>query len=122
MTRKDPSQIYHNVPLDNLSAHHRVSSQPIVDPHQNNHQIFVSRSHSFAGMASKPSQMMESPMGTPVLGATFRSRNQHKVPKSPRPVSGGHLKKSPKVPKIPRPNWTTLMFESVKKGIRFVYL
>lgn len=115
MTRKDPSQIYHNVPLE---VPHRVSSQPLVDPHLQHHQIFVSRSHSFAGMANKSSQMMESPMGTPVLGATLRSRTQRKLPQSPRPGSGGHYKKSPKVPKIPRPNWTTLMFASVKKGVR----
>ncbi|XP_063400417.1 rho family-interacting cell polarization regulator 2-like isoform X5 [Mytilus trossulus] len=116
MTRKDPSQIYHNVPLENLNGPHRVSSQPVVDP--NHHQIFVTRSHSFAGMASRSSQLMESPLGTPVLGATYRSKTQHKVPHSPRPRSGANYRKSPKVPKIPRPNWTTLMFESVKKGIR----
>ncbi|CAC5400599.1 unnamed protein product [Mytilus coruscus] len=116
MTRKDPSQIYHNVPLENLNVPHRVSSQPVVDP--NHHQIFVTRSHSFAGMASRSSQLMESPLGTPVLGATYRSKTQHKIPHSPRPRSGGNYRKSPKVPKIPRPNWTTLMFASVKKGIR----
>ena len=120
MTRKDPAQIYHNVPLE-ATVPHRVSSQPLVDPYyHHHHQSFVTRSHSFAGMAHRSSQMMESPMGTPVLGAALRSRNQRKVPQSPRPSSGGHYKKSPKMPKIPRPNWTTLMFESVKKGIRLV--
>ena len=71
-----------------------------------------------------------SPGGAPavVLGESFRHhRGGPVLPPHPKASSaskatggGFHMKKSPKVPKVPRPNRALLMFQSVKKGIRLV--
>uniref|UniRef100_A0A2C9L8V1 FAM65 N-terminal domain-containing protein n=1 Tax=Biomphalaria glabrata TaxID=6526 RepID=A0A2C9L8V1_BIOGL len=72
----------------------------------------VSRSHSFGGV-SIGSTYSSTSMPT-VLGET--------VKRSPRVHSKSHIsskpfRKSPKVPKVPRPNRAMLVFDSVKKGI-----
>ena len=87
--------------------------------------IIVTRSQSFNGMANQQAVMggrRESPQGV-VLGESFR---HHRAPavQPPRAVPGSRgavgfsFKKSPKVPKVPRPNRALLMFQSVKRGIR----
>ena len=69
-----------------------------------------------------------SPGGAPqavVLGESFRHHRgvttmppHAKTSSASRGAAGFGFKKSPKVPKIPRPNRALLMFQSVKKGIR----
>ncbi|KAJ8298725.1 hypothetical protein KUTeg_022785 [Tegillarca granosa] len=58
--------------------------------------------------------------GAPVLGETMRGRGHwlHKSPQTSRSNVALSFRKSPKVPKIPRPNRTILMFDFVKKGVR----
>ena len=89
--------------------------------------IIVTRSHSFGGeMSDGPRD--GSPGGAPqavVLGESFRHHRgattmppHVKTSAGSRGAGGFGYKKSPKVPKIPRPNRALLMFQSVKKGLR----
>ncbi|XP_025086005.1 rho family-interacting cell polarization regulator 2-like isoform X3 [Pomacea canaliculata] len=84
-----------------------ASSQPVL------------RSHSFGGM-SAGSQTGSS---TQVLGQSMkRSSRPHahnRYHQSPRTSHSFHgLRKSPKIPKKPRPTRALLMFHSIKNGIR----
>ncbi|XP_053384673.1 rho family-interacting cell polarization regulator 2-like isoform X2 [Mercenaria mercenaria] len=88
--------------------------------------IIVTRSQSFNGMANQQAVMggrRESPQGV-VLGESFRHHRGSPAVQPPRAAPGSRgavgfsFKKSPKVPKVPRPNRALLMFQSVKRGIR----
>ncbi|XP_076450883.1 rho family-interacting cell polarization regulator 2-like isoform X2 [Babylonia areolata] len=92
------------------------SSQPVL------------RSQSFGGM-SGGAQSPSGPTSPQVLGQSMKrgarppvhhhSRHHHHHPSGSKSASGFHaLRKSPKVPKKPRPNRAVLMFESIKNGIR----
>ncbi|XP_052800054.1 rho family-interacting cell polarization regulator 2-like isoform X3 [Mya arenaria] len=82
--------------------------------------IIVTRSQSFNGMAN---QGRKDGAQAVVLGDSFRHHRASPVP-PPRPVPGARgavgfsFRKSPKVPKVPRPNRALLMFHSVKRGVR----
>ncbi|KAK3102582.1 hypothetical protein FSP39_012348 [Pinctada imbricata] len=106
MTRKDPFQPDNHVLLENVTTHDK------------SRQISVNRSQSFAGMASK--HEIYSPTGAPVLGESLRAKSHWTInrPQQNSRSTLGVNRKSPKIPKIPRPNRALLMFESVKKGVR----
>ncbi|XP_064601476.1 rho family-interacting cell polarization regulator 1-like isoform X2 [Liolophura sinensis] len=90
----------------------------VKEPHnQANHHrsVAVARSHSFGGMANPRIQSAQS---TPILGQNIRRSPQYVKPSPAAKTLGFSFKKSPKIPKIPRPSRAALMFESVKKGIR----
>ncbi|KAL8580671.1 hypothetical protein ACOMHN_004713 [Nucella lapillus] len=92
----------------------------------------VLRSHSFGGMSGGPQQVPPSspnkPASSPqVLGQSMKrgtrppvhSMRLHGSAGSRSSAHGFHaLRKSPKVPKKPRPNRALLMFDSVKNGVR----
>ncbi|XP_061177903.1 rho family-interacting cell polarization regulator 1-like isoform X2 [Saccostrea echinata] len=109
MTRKDPFQLDNHVQLEHIT--HISKSTPVL------------RSHSFGGglVMKAHHDMQHTPSGAPVLGETFRARGHwslHKNTSTSKSSPGISFRKSPKMPKVPRPNRTLLMFESVKNGIR----
>ena len=122
MTRKDLST--HNGSHDFRTGH----SVHDINRCRPKSAIIVTRSQSFKGdMANRDL----SPGGAPavVLGESFRHHHRGVTAMPPHPkassaskATGGgfHMKKSPKVPKVPRPNRALLMFQSVKKGVRWV--
>ncbi|KAL5006333.1 hypothetical protein ScPMuIL_015139 [Solemya velum] len=83
----------------------------------------VERSRSFAGMTSRPLSIGSIPVPgqAPVLGDTIRHSAKGytmKGAQSPHGNLGVSFKKSPKIPKVPRPKRAFLMFDSVKVGLR----
>ncbi|XP_055998054.1 rho family-interacting cell polarization regulator 2-like isoform X2 [Ostrea edulis] len=109
MTRKDPFQLDNHVQLEHVTCNSK--STPVL------------RSHSFGGSLAMKAHhdMQHTPSGAPVLGETLRARGHwtlHKNPPTSKSNVGINFRKSPKMPKVPRPNRTLLMFESVKNGIR----
>ncbi|XP_046369139.1 rho family-interacting cell polarization regulator 2-like isoform X3 [Haliotis rufescens] len=77
----------------------------------------VARSQSFGGMSVRSQSSSSS--STSVLGDTIRrSPRLYTRPQQTSRGLGFSFRKSPKIPKIPRPNRALLMFESMKKGIR----
>lgn len=89
--------------------------------------IIVTRSQSFNGMANQQVMMggrRENPHAI-VLGESFRHHRGGPPVQAPRASPGSRgavgfsFKKSPKVPKVPRPNRAVLMFQSVKRGVRY---
>lgn len=110
MTRKDPFQLDNHVQLEHVTCNSK--STPVL------------RSHSFGGSLAMKAHhdMQHTPSGAPVLGETLRARGHwtlHKNPPTSKSNVGINFRKSPKLPKVPRPNRTLLMFESVKNGIRY---
>ena len=120
MTRKDLST--HNGSHDyrpGHSVHEANRGRP-------KSAIIVTRSHSFGGDMSNTSRD-GSPGGSPavVLGESFRHHRgvttmppHVKASTAGRAAAGFSFKKSPKVPKVPRPNRALMMFNSVKRGIK----
>ena len=116
------------------SGHHRASEMSLKEakgrnPPSPTASQPVLRSHSFGGM-SGGCQTTASPQ---VLGQSIKRgtrppahvRHQHQhhhhhhTSGSSKSAHGFHaLRKSPKVPKKPRPNRALLMFDSIKNGIR----
>lgn len=83
----------------------------------------VLRSHSFGGMSGG----CQTTSSTQVLGQSMKrgtrppahARHHHHHTSGSKAATGFHaLRKSPKVPKKPRPNRALLMFDSIKNGIR----
>ena len=121
MTRKEPPQ--QNGSQDYV-LHRRVHDINRARPKS---AIIVTRSQSFNGMANQQAVIggrRENPQGV-VLGESFRHHRGAPAVQPPRAVPGSRgavgfsFKKSPKVPKVPRPNRALLMFQSVKRGIRY---
>ncbi|XP_050408049.1 rho family-interacting cell polarization regulator 2 isoform X2 [Patella vulgata] len=107
-------------------TNHSTSSMTRILEHDNSHDnmslkegrgrgpVCVTRSQSFGGMSSKSS----SSSSTPVLGDTIkRTPRVYTHPQHASRNAGISFRKSPKVPKVPRPNRALLIFESVKKGL-----
>lgn len=114
MTRKDPYQPQGHVRLENVQSFTTPSGGQFTREPIN--RVTVIRSHSFGGMSTRSA----SSSGAPVLGETMRGRGHwlHKSPQTSRSNVALSFRKSPKVPKIPRPNRTMLMFDFVKRGVR----
>ncbi|KAL3842257.1 hypothetical protein ACJMK2_020290 [Sinanodonta woodiana] len=121
MTREDPV-VHHNgngYYNSALSIQDTTGNTPAT-------AIGVSRSKSFyAGMAASRQNPVAPGSPSLVLGDSFRHHRstvslgiQPKSATAMRATTGFSFKKSPKVPKVPRPNRAFLMFHSVKKGIR----
>lgn len=109
MTRKDPFQLDSHVQLEHVR--YNSKSTPVL------------RSHSFGGSLAMKAHhdIQHTPSGAPVLGETLRARGHwtlHKNSPTSKSSTSLSFKKSPKMPKVPRPNRTLLMFDSVKNGIR----
>lgn len=109
VTRKDPFQLDNHVQLEHVR--YNSKSTPVL------------RSHSFGGSLAMKAHhdVQHTPSGAPVLGETLRARGHwtlHKNSPTSKSSTSLSFKKSPKMPKVPRPNRTLLMFNSVKNGIR----
>ncbi|XP_069133439.1 rho family-interacting cell polarization regulator 2-like isoform X1 [Argopecten irradians] len=119
MTRKDPFQTENHVLLENINNNFQVPRGPSLDLPPSSKGASVFRSQSFGGMSTRSAPNLGSPSGsTPVLGETLRGKGWAKSPQASRTSLGGSSRKSPKVPKVPRPNRAFLMFDSVRRGIR----
>lgn len=123
MTRKDIPQ--YNGNRDYVFSH-KVHD---VNRGRPKSAIIITRSQSFNGMANPHmgSAGRKDSVHPPavVLGESFRHHKNPVAMQSPRPhqpgmraPAGFSFRKSPKVPKVPRPNRALLMFQSVKRGIR----
>ncbi|KAL4224801.1 Family with sequence similarity 65 member [Mactra antiquata] len=118
MTRKDFPQ--HNGHGEYFNSRSTVN----VNRGRPKSAIIVTRSQSFNGMANQHVMGLRRD-GTQalVLGDSFRHHRGPPMPASraspgSRGAVGFSFKKSPKIPKVPRPNRALLMFQSVKRGIR----
>ena len=123
MTRKDFPQ--HNGNREYIFSH-RVQDANRGRPKS---AIIITRSQSFNGMANPHmgSAGRKDAIHPPaiVLGDSFRHHRSPATLQTTRPHSAGpraqagfSFRKSPKVPKVPRPNRALLMFQSVKTGTR----
>ena len=119
MTRQDVPH-YNGNHDQVVHSRHPTSDQKRPRPKS---EIIIGRSQSFAGMAESSPQKKAAP-GAMVLGESFRHHRGGTMPvQKSTPVGKGatgvSFRKSPKVPKVPRPNRALLMFQSVKNGIRY---
>lgn len=125
---KTPRPPDHELPA--VTPHLSASDMSLKEPKGRNSNSLISqpvlRSHSFGGM-SVGQQRAPSPTAQ-VLGHSMKRGTRppsHHVHHTHGPLSGSKatsgfhaLRKSPKVPKKPRPNRALLMFESIKEGVR----
>ena len=77
--------------------------------------VGLARSMSFGGL-NRPPQQSSPTVG--VLGYSLKSPRSSRKNKGSPGGSGISYKKSPRMPKAPRPHRALVVFESVKKGLR----
>ena len=79
----------------------------------------LKRSLSFGGfLNSKSLASPTSPLGAPVLGDSFKTSTRPKRKGTSAGYGLSFMAKKPKIPKVPRPQRTLMIFEHVKNGVQ----